>query len=230
MIADDIWDMILGKAGKLPGELAPEIIEKAKAEGRTFFNDNPQDNYPDQLDKYRQMMKEKGWEFGQDDEELFEYAMHPAQYEAYRSGKAKADFLADVEKRRAEKNAGGANPKEPQVLTVDVNGQPYRVTVAFGEVDPSKLAGNQTAAPAAVSAGEGKEVLSPLEGKFFLTKGAQDTPVKVGDKVNKGDVICYVEAMKTYNAIRAEFSGTVTAICVNSGDAVSEDDVLMKIA
>ena len=29
MIADDIWDMILGKAGKLPGELAPEIIEKA---------------------------------------------------------------------------------------------------------------------------------------------------------------------------------------------------------
>lgn len=230
MIADDIWDMILGKAGKLPGELAPEIIEKAKAEGRTFFNDNPQDNYPDQLDKYRQMMKEKGWEFGQDDEELFEYAMHPAQYEAYRSGKAKADFLADVEKRRAGKNAGGANPKEPQVLTVDVNGQPYRVTVAFGEVDPSKLAGNQTAAPAAASAGEGKEVLSPLEGKFFLTKGAQDTPVKVGDKVNKGDVICYVEAMKTYNAIRAEFSGTVTAICVNSGDAVSEDDVLMKIA
>lgn len=230
MIADDIWDMILGKAGKLPGELAPEIIEKAKAEGRIFFNDNPQDNYPDQLDKYRQMMKEKGWEFGQDDEELFEYAMHPAQYEAYRSGKAKADFLADVEKRRAEKNAGGANPKEPQVLTVDVNGQPYRVTVAFGEVDPSKLAGNQTAAPAAASAGEGKEVLSPLEGKFFLTKGAQDTPVKVGDKVNKGDVICYVEAMKTYNAIRAEFSGTVTAICVNSGDAVSEDDVLMKIA
>ena len=53
--------------------------------------------------------------------------------------------------------------------------------------------------------------------------------LKVGDKVNQGDVICYVEAMKTYNAIRAEFSGTVTAICANSGDSVSEDDVLMKI-
>ena len=72
-------------------------------------------------------------------------------------------------------------------------------------------------------------MLSPLEGKFFLTKGAQETPLKVGDKVNQGDVLCYVEAMKTYNAVRAEFSGTVTAICVNSGDAVSEDDVLMKI-
>ena len=33
----------------------------------------------------------------------------------------------------------------------------------------------------------------------------------------------------TYNAIRAEFSGTITAICANPGDTVSEDDVLMKI-
>ena len=42
-------------------------------------------------------------------------------------------------------------------------------------------------------------------------------------------VLCYIEAMKTYNAIRADFDGTVVAICVNSGDSVSEDDVLMKI-
>ena len=53
--------------------------------------------------------------------------------------------------------------------------------------------------------------------------------LKVGDKVNEGDVLCYVEAMKTYNAIRAEFGGTITAICTNPGDSVSEDDVLMKI-
>ena len=39
----------------------------------------------------------------------------------------------------------------------------------------------------------------------------------------------YVEAMKTYIAVNAEFGGTVTAICLNSGDSVSEDDVLMKI-
>ena len=98
MIADDIWDMILGKAGKLPGQLAPEIVEKAEREGRKFFTGNPQDNYPDCLDKYRKMMKENKWETGEDDEELFEYAMHPAQYEAYKSGKAKEDFLADVER------------------------------------------------------------------------------------------------------------------------------------
>ena len=233
MIADDIWDMILGKAGQLPGKLAPEIVEKAEREGRKFFTGNPQDNYPDQLEKYRQMMWEKKWDTGQDDEELFEYAMHPAQYEAYKSGKAKADFLEDVKKRRAAKEEVHMANDQTKILTVDVNGQPYRVTVAFGDVNPATLHGAQAGASdgqaAAAPAGEGKEVLSPLEGKFFLTKNAQETPLKVGDKVNQGDVICYVEAMKTYNAIRAEFSGTITAICANSGDAVSEDDVLMKI-
>ena len=224
MIADDIWDMILGKAGRLPGKLAPEIIEKAEREGRKFFEGNPQDNYPDSLDKYRKLMKENKWDVGQDDEELFEYAMHPAQYEAYKSGKAKEDFLEDVAKRRAEKDKSPEEDAKPKTLTVQVDGQAYRVTVAYGDTE-LPVASAATAAPA----GEGKEVLSPLEGKFFLVKNAQETALQVGDTVKEGDVICYVEAMKTYNAIRAEFSGTVTAICVTPGDAVSEDDVLMKI-
>lgn len=259
MIADDIWDMILGKAGRLPGPLAPEIIEKAKNEGRQFFEGNPQDNYPDALDKYRKLMNEKHWEVGEDEEELFEYAMHPAQYEAYRSGKAKVEFTADVAKRKADKAqaeqpqvatpAGPvtlAMPTTPQVMTVDVNGQAYRVTVAFGETAAAPAASAAPVAPAASAApvapaapaapspaaapaAAGKEVLSPLEGKFYMIKNTSDTPVKVGDVVKEGDVLCYVEAMKTYNAVRAEFAGTITAICFQSGDAVAEDDVLMTI-
>ena len=225
MIADDIWDMLLGKAGKLPGELAPELVEKAEREGRKFFNGNQQDNYPDALDKYRKLMKENKWELGEDDEELFEYAMHPAQYEAYKSGKAKEDFLADVEKRRAERDKSPLDDAKPKTLTVQVDGQAYRVTVAYGDIDLPASATDKITAPA----GEGQEVAAPLEGKFFLTKNAQETPLKVGDKVKEGDLLCYIEAMKTYNAIRADFSGTVTAICVNPGDSVSEDDVLMKI-
>ncbi len=68
-----------------------------------------------------------------------------------------------------------------------------------------------------------------MEGKFFLGKNAQDTPKKVGDKVNKGDILCYIEAMKTYNAVRSDYTGTISAICVNQGDSVSEDDILMKV-
>ena len=225
MIADDIWDMILGKAGKLPGELAPEIVEKAEREGRKFFTGNPQENYPDCLEKYRKMMKDNKWDTGEDDEELFEYAMHPAQYEAYKSGKAKADFLEDVEKRKAEKeNTPAADDAKPKTLTVQVEGQSYRVTVAYGDIDLPASATDK------VVMGDGEPVPAPLEGKFFLTKNTQETPRKVGDKVKKGDLLGYIEAMKTYNAICSDRDGTITAICVNSGDSVSEDDVLMRIA
>ena len=228
MIADDIWDMILGKSGQLPGEVAPEIKELAKSQGREFVTEDPQANYPDALDLYREKMQQNGWETGQDDEELFEYAMHPSQYEAYKSGKAKADFEADLAKRKAEKNApkGAA---QPEVLTLTVNGETYKVNVAYGDAPaPAAQQAAQSAAPVA-SSGTANEVLSPLEGKFFLTKAAGDPAIKVGDMVNEGDVICYIEAMKTYNAVRSEFSGKVLEICMNPGDNVFEDDVLIKI-
>lgn len=114
---------------------------------------------------------------------------------------------------------------KPKTLTVQVDGQAYRVTVAYGDIDLPASATEKVALPA----GEGTDVTAPLEGKFFLTKNTQETPRKVGDKVSKGDLLGYIEAMKTYNAIRSDMDGTIVAICVNSGDSVSEDDVLMKI-
>ena len=233
MIADDIWDMILGKAGRLPGEVAPELKALAEAQGRKFSDTDPQANYPDELDKYRQMMAEKGWDTGQDDEELFEYAMHPSQYEAYKSGKAKQDFLADLQKRReaaAAPAGAGSAPAQPSTVTVTVNGQSYKVDIAYGEqAAPAQTSAAPTAQPAAAT-GEGEDIPAPLEGKFYHVKNTEETPKQRGDRVKAGDILGYIEAMKTYNAIRAEFDGTITAILVNSGDAVEEDDVIMKIA
>lgn len=228
MIADDIWNMLLGKSGKLPGEVAPELKEMAKEKGLEFFTGNPQDSYPDQLDIFRKEMQDNGWEFGEDDEELFELAMHPQQYRLYKSGQAKKDFEADLAKRKAEKaGKGGGSMSFPQTVTVDVNGVKYAVTI--GANDGTKAV--QGAAPAAALAapGEGEDLIAPLEGKFYLVKNAGDVAVKVGDAVKKGQTVCYIEAMKTFNAIAAEFDGVVTQIALQSGTAVSEDDVLMKI-
>ena len=116
---------------------------------------------------------------------------------------------------------------------VTLNGRTYEVEVEAGKamlLDEYEAIAPAAPAPAAApAAAEGKEVLSPLEGKFYMIKNASDTPVKVGDEVKEGDVLSYVEAMKTYNAVRAEFAGKITSICFHSGDAVSEDDVLMTI-
>lgn len=102
-IDKNTWDMILGKAGKLPGPLAPEIIDLAKEKGLEFYEGNPQDAFPDELPKYIKEMEELGWERGQDDEELFEFAMHDTQYRDYKSGIAKQRFETEMEKILAEK-------------------------------------------------------------------------------------------------------------------------------
>ncbi|MBN2682422.1 MAG: oxaloacetate decarboxylase [Bacteroidales bacterium] len=100
MIDNNTWDMILGKAGNLPGPLDEEIINLAKSQNREFYSGVPQDNYPNELDKYKAEMKENNWDFGQDDEELFELAMHDRQYRDYKSGIAKKRFDEEIMKLR----------------------------------------------------------------------------------------------------------------------------------
>ena len=100
MIDNHTWDMILGKSGRLPGTLAPEIVELAKSKGFEFVDTDPQLNYPDALDTYRKEMDENGWEYGDDDEELFELAMHDRQYRDYKSGVAKKRFEDDLQRAK----------------------------------------------------------------------------------------------------------------------------------
>lgn len=230
MIADNIWDMIIGKSGELPGKLAPEIIELAKAAGKEFQSGKPQDMYPDKLDEFRAEMDKNGWDYGQDDEELFELAMHPEQYRAYKSGEAKKAFEEDIAKRKAEKNAP-ATGGEPQVLTINVNGDNYKVSVAYGDQIPAAAEGqkSQAASTPVSSNGDTKEIIAPLEGKFYLTKDNSETAVKVGDIVAEGQKVGYIESMKTFNAISADTSGKIVEIVVNAGESVDEDDVLFKI-
>lgn len=103
MIDKNSWDMILGKAGKLPGKLDDEIIALAKKNNYVFYEGNPQDNYPDELEKYINEMKENGWDRGKDDEELFEFAMHDKQYRDFKSGAAKERFNKELEAAIKEK-------------------------------------------------------------------------------------------------------------------------------
>lgn len=116
MIDPNTWDMLLGRAGKLPGPLAPELIELAGREGKEFYDGNPQDNYPDALDSYRKEMEENGWAPGEDEEDLFELAMHDRQYRDYKSGTAKKRFLKEIEEKHAEMSAGTPARVSPRKL------------------------------------------------------------------------------------------------------------------
>ena len=247
MIADNIWDMILGKSGKLPGELAPEIIKMAKEQDREFYTGNPQDLYPNKLNEFRAEMIDNNWDFGKDDEELFELAMHPEQYRAYKSGEAKKSFKKDLAEKRAEKNAPAnssatavstkVNNFQPKTLVVSVDDESFVVGISYpddnGEVTQMVQqvvnAADKPVIAKPLSGAGLKETLSPLEGVFFLTKESSEKALKVGDTIKEGDLIGYIESMKTYNAITSEESGTVAEICIANGDSVDEDDVLIKI-
>ena len=132
-------------------------------------------------------------------------------------------FEKDLEERRTAKAAASA--ALPEKVKVAVHGKVYEVTVSYGDDAPA--AGDKP--KVAEAAGEGTEILAPLEGKAYLVQSTSETPKKVGDYVKEGDVICYIEAMKVFNRIKAEMSGTITSIRFNSGDSVAEDDVLMTI-
>lgn len=102
-----MWGMILGKSGKLPGTLAPEIVELAKEKGMEFYTGDPQTLYPNVLPDFIAEMDKLDWERGQDDEELFEFAMHEKQYHEYKSGQAKEQFNKDLLERMEKAAKGG---------------------------------------------------------------------------------------------------------------------------
>ncbi len=237
MIPDNVWDMLTGKLGKLPGKLAPEIQQLATDNGKEMFDGNPQDLYPDKLDEFLGEMKENGWEMGQDDEELFELAMHPEQYRHYKSGAAKKAFEEDLKKRKEEgaglyhkkaeaPSAPAAIISQPSSMIVDVDGEKFKVSISYDGQNATPDNGRDR--PSSPSAGEsgGKkvELTAPLSGKFYQTKEADEKPVQVGDAIKKGDILGYIEAMKTYNTIRSDQDGKLTKIIPANGSDVYEDD------
>ena len=76
----------------------------------------------------------------------------------------------------------------------------------------------------------GHIVRSPMVGTFYRTPGPDAKAfVEVGQKVNVGDTLCIVEAMKMMNQIEADKAGTVKAILVESGQPVEFDEPLVVI-
>ncbi|MBQ8760194.1 MAG: oxaloacetate decarboxylase [Bacteroidales bacterium] len=195
------WGMILGKAGQLPGKLDPEIIELANKKGLEFFNGNPQDNYPDELPRFRKEMEENGWDLGPDEEELFEFAMHEKQYREFKSGEAKRRFNQELEeKMKAKFEKAGGNIEIPDLRALrHPNAEPVVAPVGgriLWDIDFNDA--STTPAPgtvykvgdilAQIQAPYGQEpVVALWEGKIV------EAVAKQGQLVQKGETIAFIE-------------------------------------
>ncbi|XP_009131471.1 biotin carboxyl carrier protein of acetyl-CoA carboxylase 2, chloroplastic [Brassica rapa] len=88
----------------------------------------------------------------------------------------------------------------------------------------------ETAKPATPPSSSHPPLKSPMAGTFYRSPGPGEPPfVKVGDKVQKGQVVCIIEAMKLMNEIEAEKSGTITELLAEDGKPVSVDTPLFTI-
>jgi acetyl-CoA carboxylase biotin carboxyl carrier protein len=108
-----------------------------------------------------------------------------------------------------------------------------QVLASPGVVDaaPSAAAPSAAAPSAAPVAPAGTTVKAPMVGTFYRSAGPDKEPfVKVGDRVQKGQTICIIEAMKLFNEIEAEISGTVVDILIDNAKPVEFDQPLFVVA
>lgn len=88
----------------------------------------------------------------------------------------------------------------------------------------------ETQAAPTASSSNTLEIKSPMIGTFYRSS-TPDTPsfVSVGDKVSKGQTVCIIEAMKLFNEIESEFSGTIIKVMVENASPVEYDQVLFVV-
>ena len=202
MMDESMWGMILGKSGKVPGKIDPELVELAKKQGREFTDVDPRTLLTNALEDFKKEMDENGWDYGQDDEELFELAMHPEQYRNYKSGQAKKNFLEDLQKAKDAKlgakisleEAAAFKHAKADAIVAPVKGQIFWEFQGDGEAAPAiepfigkEYKEGDTFCYICTPWGEFEAIPAALGGQLV------EINAKQGSKVSKGDVIAYIQ-------------------------------------
>ena len=142
------------------------------------------------------------------------------------SGIAEIEITEGEESVRISRYAAGAQVAAAPVVTQ------VPVPVAPAAAAPAAPVVAQAPAPAPVEAPEedGFEVTAPMVGTFYAAASPGAAPyVQVGDRINEGDTLCIIEAMKMMNQIESDVGGVVKSIRVQNGEPIEYGQVLFVI-
>jgi pyruvate carboxylase subunit B len=214
VVPKEVKDYVRGLYGKPPAPIDEEV--KAKIIGdEEVITCRPADLLPPQLHQ----LKEEAEKLGiiKKEEDLLTYALYPAIAVKFLKGELREEPLP--KKREAEAKEEKGIPTE---YVVEVDGEEFSVRIkpvgGFIEITQA-AAEQQKAAPKDVEGG----IKAPMQGMIVKIN------VKKGDKVNKGDVVAVLEAMKMQNDVIASHDGTVEEIFVEEGANVAAGDVIMAV-
>ena len=139
------------------------------------------------------------------------------------SGIAEIEITEGEESVRISRYAAGAPVAAAPVAAV----APAPAPAASA---PALVADAPADAPAEAKEEDGFEVTTPMVGTYYAASSPGAAPyVQVGDRVNEGDTLCIIEAMKMMNQIEADVSGVIKSIRLQNGEPVEYGQVLFVI-
>ncbi|WP_417780072.1 sodium-extruding oxaloacetate decarboxylase subunit alpha [Stutzerimonas xanthomarina] len=228
-ITKETAGILKGEYGAAPAPFNAELQQRV-LDGAEVITCRPADLLQPEMDKLTAELKglaqEKGIKLAQDEiDDVLTYALFPQIGLKFLENRGNAAAFEPVPtgKQQAPREAGA-----PEVYTVEVNGKSFVVQVNDGgDIEGIKPVGGESGiapAAAAPAAGTGEPQPAPLAGNIFKVL------VQPGQMVQEGDLVIILEAMKMETEIRAFKAGTVSAVNVKVGDAVSVGDSLLMIA
>ncbi|MEQ1602958.1 MAG: sodium-extruding oxaloacetate decarboxylase subunit alpha [Methylophilaceae bacterium] len=250
-VTNEVKNYLLGQYGKAPAAVNTDVKNAAVGNAEVILC-RPADLLDDEMDKLR--IESEG--LAKSEGDVLTYAMFPDLAKTFlqerNAGSLKAEPLLNKESAATSAaryapnefkvtlhgetfhiklTGSGHHGEEQRPFYVSVDGIAEEViveTLSEIEVSGGKSNGKKKAVAAVGSNGRPRPahegcVTTAMPGSIVEVK------VKIGDKVNAGDAVLVIEAMKMENEIQAPKSGIVIAIHVKKGDSVSPDESLLEI-
>jgi pyruvate carboxylase subunit B len=253
-ITTEVKHYLLGRYGKAPGNINMQVRSMAVG-NQEVITCRPADLMEEELDKLR--AEAEG--LAKSEEDVLTYAMFPDIGKTFlqerAAGSLKPEPLLPPEAKEAAgprfapnefhvtlhgetyhiKLTGSGHPGETQrPFYVSVDGVPEEVLIeTMSEIEVAGgTSGGAKAKPSAAPSGAGGKRPRPSHQGHVTTAmpgTIVDVLVKAGQRVKAGDPVLVIEAMKMENEVQASVSGTVIAVYVAKGDAVTPDEALVEI-
>ena len=211
LVSNEVKEYMKGNYGKSPAPVDSKIAKKIIGDEKPITH-RPADDLKGQYEEYKKEGAKKG--LIKKDEDILTFALYPQIAPKFLKGEAKEEELKPPEIQSMEESEVAI----PTEYNVEVDGDVFDVKIIptgfmeIAEADPSTIS-------------------SPVEGGLTSTMQGLILKLKVnvGDKINKGDIVAVVEAMKMENDVQAEQDGVVKEIFVSEGDAINAGDTIMVI-